>query len=400
MAIGTKRNTVYAVEVETTEGTYVAPQSAQSYVKSLSDGSELNPAKELVERDILTGSIGKVTPRTGTKSASGSLAVELCSGEAANNFTPEYDALMRSALGLRRTTPEVTIDSTDSGQAHTTTRIYLSDADAGVYEIGTSVTVQEGTQYHTSPIVAKSDVAGDVYIDLLVPYSAPFTDGTVIAASTTYVTADTGHDSLSITKYIEGARREYITGAKVTSLSLENFSTGQIASLNFGLEGIDYKCDLTPNPFEPDYDECLPPIMLNACVFIDGDQIDLNDFSFSVENSASFVTSTCSPTGRVSSRITERNVSGTINPYKNSDDCGFYDKFNCNIEFSIFATAHNTDCQGNLGEYNGTVSFYMPKAVVTELTETDLDDNLQEDISFVAGRGNDGKCEEIYITFS
>jgi len=218
MAVGNKRETVFAVEVETTEGTYVAPQSDQSYVKTLTDGSELNPSKETVERDILTGSIGKVTPRTGTKSGTGSMSVELCGGEEANSYTPEYDALMRSALGLRKTTPQVTIDSTDSGQAHTATRIYLSDADANIYEIGGSITIRTPTQYHTSAIIAVSHTAGDVYIDLLTPASIIPSDGEIIGATTTYVTAESGHESLSITKYINDKRREYIRGAKVNSL--------------------------------------------------------------------------------------------------------------------------------------------------------------------------------------
>ena len=284
MPIAVKRNTVYAVEVETTEGTYVAPQSDASYVKTLPDGSELNPAKELVERSILIGSIGKVTPRTGTKSASGSLAVELCAGETENGLAPEYDALLRSGLGLRRSTPSVTIDSTDSGQSHTTTRIYLSDADASVYQIGDSITVQTPSNYHTSAIIATSDTLGDAYIDLLVPADTAFTDGTLIGPTFTYTTAESGHPSLSVTKFIENARREYVTGAKVNSISLENFSTGQIASLGFGLDAISYFCDLTTNPFEPDYQDCLPPIILDACVYVDGENQELNDFSFSIEN--------------------------------------------------------------------------------------------------------------------
>ena len=348
----------------------------------------------------MTGSIGAVAPRVGTKSGSGTVAVELCGGEEINSHTPEYDALMRSALGLRRTTPQVTIDSTDSGQSHTATRIYLADADANIYEVGGSITIRTPLQHHTSAITAVSHVAGDVYVDLLTPASVIPSDGEIISATTTYVTAESGHDSLSITKFINDARREYISGAKVNSMSLENFSTGQIASLNFGLDSIDYGCDITPNPFEPAYQECLPPIMLSACVFVDGENKEVNDFSFSVENTPSFRTATCSPTGRIGSSITQRAITGSLNPYKEDTDCGFYDKFNCNVQFSIYATAHNTDCEGNLGEYDSVVSFYIPKAIVTEIAESDQDGNLQEEISFTASRGSDGKTEEIYITFS
>ena len=81
MAISVKDNTSYAVEIEVTEGTYVAPTAATSYVQTLSDGAELTPAKESLERNIFTGSIGKVTPRTGLRSVSGSMPVEMRASE-------------------------------------------------------------------------------------------------------------------------------------------------------------------------------------------------------------------------------------------------------------------------------------------------------------------------------
>ena len=73
MALTVKDNTVYGVEIEVTEGTYVAPDAATKFVQTLSDGTELNPSKELLERQIFNGSIGKTTPRTGTRTVSGSM---------------------------------------------------------------------------------------------------------------------------------------------------------------------------------------------------------------------------------------------------------------------------------------------------------------------------------------
>jgi len=397
MAIAVKNNTVVAVEIEVTEGIYVAPSSAGSYVQTLSDGFELTPAKETLERNILNGSIGKSTPLTGTRSVSGSMPVEM-RAHSIEGTAPEYDKLMRSAMGLRRQVTATTIDATDSSGTHTTTRAYLPNAAAAKYNIGDIVTIKTTGAYHTSPVVAKSDIAADVYIDILVPAAIAFTNSTIIAAITTYVTADSGHPSLSISKYIENARLERGTGVKVTSLSLENFTTGQLASFNFGMEGLDWDHSLTANPFTPSFDTAQPPIILNACVFQDGVQVAVNELSFSLENTLGFVTSTCSSNGRISSRPTERTVTGSFNPYKQDDSIAQSNRFRNNVEFSLFGSAYVPS--GVAGQYGQVVAFYLPNCIITEATEADQDGLLQEELGFTAGRGAAGTEEELYITAS
>lgn len=382
---------------EDTENVYKAPQVDTDYVQTLVDGAELNPAKELLERNIFTGSIGKNIPRTGQRSVSGSMPVEM-RASATEGAAPEYDALMESAMGGKRSAASSTIDATDSGGTHTTQRAYLPDADAGKYKVGDMVTIKVAGDYHTSPIEAVSDVPGDVYIDLLIAADSAFVDAQEIAAVTTYVTADSGHPSLSISKYIEGSRRESGSGCKVTSMSLENFTTGQLASWNFAVEGMSFAQVLEAQPHTPNFDDQLPPIILEACVYQDGVQIPINQLGLSLENVLGFKTSTCSPNGRISSRPTERNISGSMNPYKQDDDVSQFDKFDSNAEFSIFARAQIPS--STAGEYSGSVSIYMPKCIITEIAESDSDGILQEELSFVASRGADGESEELYVSFS
>lgn len=398
MAIAVKDNTVYAVEVESTEGTYVAPQAATSYVQTLSDGAEMVPAKELLERNIFDGSIGKATPRTGMHSVSGAMPVEM-RAHSTEGAAPEYDALMRSAMGSRRQVTTTTASDTDaSPSVHTTSRIYFADADASKYNVGDIVTVKVAGDYHTSPVTAVSNVAGDVYIDLLVAADSAFSDGDVVAAVTTYTVADSGHPTLSISKYIEAAVLEQATGCRVTSMSLESFSTGQLASWNFGFEGLDFDRSVTAQPHTPSYDSALPPIILSACVYQDGAQIQINEFSMSVENSVGFATSTCSSNGRISSRVTERSISGSFNPYKQDNSIADFTKFKNNTEFSLFGYAYIPS--STAGEYSQVVSFYMPKCIITELGEADQDGLLQEEVSFISARGGDAATDELYVSFS
>lgn len=399
MAIAVKNNTVYAVEIEVTEGTYVAPSAATSYVQTLADGAEMTPAKELLERNIFTGSIGKVTPRTGTKSVTGAMPVEMRASET-EGAAPECDKLMRSALGSRRQATATTADDTDaSPNTHSASKIYFADADANKYEVGDIVTVQVAGAFHTSPVTAVSDVAGDVFIELLVAAAAPFSNGDVVAAVTTYTVAEAGHPTLSISKYIEEAVLEKATGCRVSSMALENFTTGQLASWNFGFEGLDYDRSLTAQPHTPDFSGALPPIILSACVFQDGVKVPVNELTIELENVLGFATSTCSPNGRISSRVTERNVTGSMNPYKPDDDVSQFTRFNTNDEFSVFGYAYIPDPAAP-GEYSQVCAFYMPACVTTELTEADQDGLLQDEISFTAGRGADSSQNEIFISFT
>jgi len=153
MAISVKKNTVIAVEIEDTEGVYKAPTSGSSYVQTLADGTEVTGAKELLERNIFTGSIGKTTPLTGTRTVSGSLPTET-RASSVEGAAPEYDALMQSALGSRRQGVQVT-----SKTGHTSSRLEIEDADIANFEIGDIVLVKEAGAFHVSPVIAKDETA-------------------------------------------------------------------------------------------------------------------------------------------------------------------------------------------------------------------------------------------------
>ena len=223
-----KNNTKIAIKEEVTEGTYIAPSSGSDFISPLSDGLEFIPSKELLERNNLNSSIGKSTPRTGMKSVSGTIPVE-AKANGTEGTAPEYGLLIESCLGTKRQVTTTTADDTDAGGPHTATRIYLADADASKYNVGDIAHVKVSSDHHVSPITAVSNTSGDVYIDLLVAADNAFSDGDVISAVTTYLPANSGHKSFSLTKYMEDARLEQAAGCKVTSMSLNNFTTGQLA---------------------------------------------------------------------------------------------------------------------------------------------------------------------------
>lgn len=394
MALTIKENTKIAVMKEVTEGTFVPAASGGDFIGVLSDGVELTPTKDLLERDVLTGSIGKVVPRTGMRSVAGSIGVELKAGQAPGD-APEASPMLESALGATRNQAS---DIVTKSSGNTASVLQIADADIGKLAVGDIVLIKMAGAYHVSPIISKTTGTGTATATLLLPHpSGDITDSAHIAPFRTYYTANTGHPTLSISKYVESAVFEKGIGCRVGTMALQNYSTGALPSLSFGFEGLNFDRTLAAPAYTPSLDTSLPPVVLNACVYMDTDDIQMNEVAFSVENTIAFATSTCSTTGRISGRVSERKVSGTLNPYKDDADLTQYNRFTAGTQFSLFSYAYNPT--GVDGEFNQVVAFYMPKCVVSELGESDQDGILQDAISFVASRGTDGATEEIYMGF-
>lgn len=394
MGLTIKENTKVAVMKEVTEGTYVAPASGSDFLAVLTDGAELTPAKELLERDVLTGSIGKVSPRTGTRSVTGSLGVEFKAGQT-TGAAPEASPMLEAALGATRGQAS---DIVTKSSGNTASTMAINDADINKLAVGDIVLVLQAGAYHVSPIISKTTGTGTATVTLLIPHpSGDITDSVHIAPFKTYFTANSGHPTLSISKYIENAVLETGMGCRANSMALQNYTTGTLPTLSFGIEGLTFDRALSAPAYTPSLDTSLPPVVLNACVFLDTDDIQMNEVAFSVDNTLAFATSTCSANGRISGRVSERKVSGTLNPYKQDDDLTQFDRFVAGTEFSLFSYAYNPT--GVTGEFNQIVAYYLPKCIVTELGESDKDGILQDAISFVASRGTDGATEEVYMGF-
>jgi len=395
MADMVKNNTKVAIKEEVTEGTYVAPAAGSDFISPLSDGLEFSPSKELLERSNLNSSIGHSTPRTGMKSVTGTLPVE-AKANGTEGAAPEYGLLVEAALGSKRAVTTSSANDTDSGTPHTVSRIYLLDTDASKYAVGDVAHIKVSGGHHVSPITAVSNTAGDVYIDLLVAAGSIFTDGDAISAVQMYVTGNSAHPSFSVTKYMEDARREYAAGCRVNSMSVNNFTTGQLADFGFGFEGLSWDSDISAIGLTPSFDAALPPVVLSACFYEDGVQLAVNEVNVTIENTLGFKTSTCSANGKIGSRITDRKVSFTFNPYKQDNEVANFARFRDNTEFSAFFYMAVPTVTG---EYKDIVAVYMPNCLITEYSEADADGLLQEAMTATAGRGADGTEEEIYIAF-
>ena len=267
MAIARKNTTSYAVEIEPTEGTYQPPQSADAFVQVLQDGAEMTRSQETLTRNIFTASIGQTQPRLGTKSVSGSLPVEFRAGETEGD-APEADALYTSALGSKKQRAAVT-----SKTGNTASQIEIEDADISGFSVNDIVLVKEAGAYELSWVSAVDTTAAAAHIQLGQALAAAPADNVEVSAVSQYSTAESGHPSLSVTKYIDNAKDETAVGSKVNSMSMEGFETGSIPQINFGFDGLSFDSTLTAPAFTHSYDTTLPPITLRAWLFQEGQGI-------------------------------------------------------------------------------------------------------------------------------
>jgi len=391
MGYAIKNNIKVAIKEEVTEGTFVVPAAGSDFVQLLGDGASMEPSKELLERDLIGGGLSAATPRTGLWSVSGQLNVEMKSNGTEGN-APEYGLLLEGCLGTTRAAVTKTSSDADGG-TYSDVVICFATADVGVYNVGDILHIKRAGAHHISPI---TDITGTEVTLLVADPAGAFVDGLVVSALTTYLPADEDHKAISVSRYIEDAVLEKAAGCKITSMGMEGFTTGQMGKFAFGFEGLTTDRIVSANALTPSFDTALPPIVLSACVYQDGVNMPVNDVAFSVENELGFITSTCSEQGKISSRVTKRTITGSVNPYKQNDSVAQWEKFEANTEYSIFGFAKVPSA--TTGEYSDIVAFYMPYCVTTEIAESEKDGLLQDGLSFTAGGGNQQETE-IFVTF-
>lgn len=381
--------TIVGLEEESTEGTYVAPQATTSYFQPLADNNAITPSKELLERSILTNGVGKATPKTGTKGVTGSFGVEM-RASGTEGGEPDYHSLMVSCLG-----GESAVGSQFTTSTGNTTTVLNGTNIHTTYDIGDGIVILDSGD-HTIHVVTDNTTTDEITYSPARTGAVP--DSTLVSQNLVYSASDTSTVSLSISKYIGNEIRQSLIGGKVTSMSLDNFSTGQLASFNFGLEGLSFTQIDGAAPHTPAFDTGTPPIILNACIYQDGTQLDINSFTLNVSNTLGAETATCDSNGKKSFRITDRVVTGTINPYLDDTTFAQFTHFDSGTTFSLIASAYIPSSTTGEITLGSVVVFYMPTCFVTEYAPGDQEGLATDDMTFQATAGADGTGTELYIT--
>jgi hypothetical protein len=148
MAVLSTRNTLIASEVESTEKTYVAPQSGESFFQP-SEVPAVETAKEQVDRVVIASQIGSPKSLVGMKSSSIEFIQEL-KGSGDGGVEPEYGPHAKAVLGsVVNQTADITCLT-----GSTTTELVLSTADMILTQTHNFLLVKDtGNNYEVRPVI-------------------------------------------------------------------------------------------------------------------------------------------------------------------------------------------------------------------------------------------------------
>ena len=369
------KSSVFLTE-ESIEGVYQAPVASDA-VEVLEDGLAFEYSRDEIERNLLSATIEIEASRLGLKQVTGTIPVEFKSGKLEGDH-PREKVLYKSVLGgFRQITSE-----TITKEGNTATVLKIEDADISKFKKHDIILVKQAGNYEARPIASIDSTLGDASITLAIPLSVIPDDNVVIGKATIYHHKDEAN-AFSVTQYLGGSIKEYVSGCKAVSASLESWEGGAVPSWSFSVESLDLdqEVESLPEILKPDFSgEPLPPVILNACVWINGIKVSYNSLALTLENTKAEILSACSSSGKIGSRFTQFVASGEIAPYMDDDNVDRFLAFNNNDDISVFGYAYNpTNVSGEIKE---VVAFYLPQAKITTMPNGDEDGIMTNQISF------------------
>ena len=382
------KSSVFLTE-ETSEGVYVA-HIASDAVEVLEDGVGFEYSRDEVERNLLSATIEIEASRLGLKQVTGTVPVELKAGSSEGNL-PREKVLYKSLLGGVR---QIT-SSTTTKSGNTSTVLQIEDADISKFKKNDIILVKEAGKYEVRPILSVDSTLGSASITLAVALSSVPSDNVEIGKASIFHHKDEA-PTFSTTHYIGGSIEEVITGCRSVSASLESWEGGSVPSFNFSVEALDLDQSASPLALTPSFSgDALPPVVLGACVWINGVKVSYNSLALNLENTKAEILSACSESGKIGSRFTQFVATGEIAPYMDDDNVDRFTAFNNNDDISVFGYAYNPS--STPGEIEQVVAFYFPQAKITTMPNGDQDGIMTNNISFKAYR-KDGE-DTVYLGF-
>jgi hypothetical protein len=382
MSIGVINNesSVALVNETTAEGTYEATTAATEYIEAQAEGTSFNKSREELTRNTLGSTTEQEASRVGIAEVVGEIPVEFGASATAGSAPQRLDLLLRSLLGGKRTAAE---DTTTTGNTSTV----LEFGATPTFKKGDVVLVKESGAYELRPVSAVGSTT--ITLAFALANGAP-SDGVSVEAVTTYFSDTTSSISLSAEHNIGNEIQQRVAGLRCQSMSLENWAAGQIPTATFSLGGLSLERANDTQTATPDFTaDALPPVALEACLFIDGTSYSYSELGLSIENALAFLIDACTSQGKVSSRITDQSVTFTASKYMDDTALSQWDAFNDNDDVSVFFYAYNPS--STAGQFGECVACWIPQGKITAIPAGDQEGVAIDEISVKAHRsaGND-----------
>lgn len=386
MAIGVIKNeSAVALKVESTEGTYVAPGASTDYIQCTAEGTEINLTREELARNTLSSSTEQEASRVGISDVSASIGVELGANSTAGAAPQRLDLLMRSLLGGKRTN---TLETTTTSNTSTV----LNFTSHGILA-GDICLIKEAGAFELRPVASVTSTT--VTLAFALSNGAP-SDGVEVEAFTTYYSDTSSSVSLSCEHAVGNTLLQKAAGLRAASMSVEGWSAGQLPMANFELGGLSLTRADGAASYTPSFSaDALPPVVLDACLYINGTSYSYSELSLNVENQLSFLADACSTSGKVGSRVTNQTITMSCNPYADDTSLTNWNSFNNNDDVSIFFYAYNPT--GTAGEFGEAVAVWMPQCKIIAAPYADVDGVVTDALEVKAHRSSNN--DSVFIGF-
>lgn len=361
------RNTVVGVVQEVTEGTYVAPTASD--LVQIVDFPAHNPVVERLDRDLIKGSIGRLKPLHGIRSGTMELSVELRSGGVSGGVVqqPEIHELLLSAFG-RHTAPG---NATLIGGS-TDTIIELDTGEGAAYEEGDIVHI-------LGEIRAIRSVATDtVTLNRALDKGAPAASTTFVGGYT-YKPANTGHNPLSVTVWYGDEWEARGVGCRVSNVAFADFTTGQIPKLNFTLEMLNWDEVAGSSPASPVYNDTPPPVAVNGTIYKDTTDFCVNAVEMGIASTVTPELCINNLGGRARLFVTDREISGTVDPMVDAANIGLFADFRDNVDFELEVSVASIDSSNDKVAGEG-IGVWMPFMNFTGMGFADNDGTVKHEL--------------------
>lgn len=370
MTIGvvTAESTI-ALKVESTEGTIVSPADGTDYIEVLNDSLTMSKTREELARDTMSGTTEQEASRVGIPEVTGNMGVEFRASATEGAYPQALEVLTESLLGGKRTAA-----TEDTTTGNTSTVLTFT---SHPYLVGDIVTVQESGAYECRPISAITSTS--ITFPFALTNGAPSNGVTVSAISTFY--SDTANSTtFSAEHNVGGEVKQVCGGLRSQSMALENWSAGTIPSATFNVAGISLeRSDAAPD-FAPNFTaDALPPVALDACLWVNGASVSYTELGLSIENEVSFMKDACQANGKLGSRITNQTTNFTASVYSDDTTLTTWDNFNANDDVSIFFYAFNPSA--TTGEFSQAVAGWLPQGKLVEHPFEDVDGIVSDSLS-------------------
>lgn len=302
-----KKKTLVAAVIESTAGTLETDGADDALgIVEVSWSDEM----EQITRSIMSQSLTPLDPLVGKSTASIEITLEM-KGSGTIADAPEADALLQASWGGKK----ALIGGTVAASPAPSTTVFKVSGTGCNLAVGDLIVVEVGAGWQQRVITAVTPGTDEATVTVPALTAAP-TAGNTVANGFKYSPVSSGHKTVSIYVYIDGGIKLSFRGCQGT-FKISDFAVGTSPKMIFSMEALDvtYAASSTPG-YTPNIDRTLKPaVVLGASLTLDNVEEKIRTFEFDLGIGITRRESIQAISGTDSMEISERNATGSIDPY-------------------------------------------------------------------------------------